>query len=188
MSSIYPIRVFILLLTSFVSSMVNSQIEVFEFRALDSLVYNKINEYRVSVGSPKFKAFEDSLMRAFSYRVTRKNSYIEPIKHTDSCAYFHNVECVYNRTITGKTTDFQDAIRTNNLEYFADYIVQAWIKSPSHRHGISYDKYHIATVTTRITIDHKKKEARLDASYHALSSNMGTINGYVYKLKKSKLK
>jgi hypothetical protein len=181
-------RIFVSFLSLFLTSIGNSQIEIIESSALDSLVYNKINEYRVSVGSPKFKAFEDSLMRAFSYRVTRKNSTIEPIKHTDSCAYFHNVECVYNRTITGKITDFQDAIRTNNLEYFADNIVQAWIKSPSHRHGISYDKYHIATVTTRITLDSEKKIARLDASYHALSSTMRTINGYEYKLKKSKLK
>jgi len=173
----------ILLITLVVASSINSQIVIIESTALDSLVYNKINEYRVSVGSPKFKAFEDSKMREFSYRVTRKNSTLEHIKHTDSCAYFHNVECVYNRTITHFISEYENAVKENNLEYFADFIVNAWINSPSHRQGISYEKYYIATVTTRITLDPEKREARLDASYHALSSSMGTKNGYVYKPK-----
>ena len=175
--------IFLLILLS--TSLANSQIVIIESAALDSLVYNKINEYRVSVGSPKFKAFEDSSMRAFSYRVTRTNSTLEQIKHTDSCAYFHNVECVYNHTITGSISKYETAVKENNLEYFANIIVRAWINSPSHRHGISYDKYTIATVTTRITLDPSNQIARLDASYHALSSTMGTKNGYVYKQKKS---
>jgi hypothetical protein len=173
----------ILLITLVVASSINSQIIIIESSTLDSLIFNKINEYRISVGSPKFKAFEDSEMRAFSYRVTRKNSTLDKIKHTDSCAYFHNVECVYNRTITHFISEYENAVKENNLEYFADFIVNAWINSPSHRHGISYEKYYIATVTTRITLDPEKKIARLDASYHALSSSMGTKNGYVYKPK-----
>lgn len=165
------------------TSLVNSQKTIIESTALDSLVYNRINEYRVSVGSPKFKAFEDSSMRAFSYRVTRTNSTLEQIKHTDSCAYFHNVECVFNHTITSVISKYQKAVENKDWEYFADIIVRAWINSPSHRHGISYDKYTIATITTRITLDPEQRTARLDASYHALSSTMGTKNGYVYKQK-----
>ncbi len=174
----------IFLITLVVASSINSQIIIIESSTLDSLIFNKINEYRISVGSPKFKAFEDSSMREFSYRMTRKNSMLVDIKHTDSCAYFHNVECVFNHTITSVITKYQKAVENKDWEYFADIVVDAWIESPSHRNGISLRNYDIATVTTRITLNIKESRARLDASYHALHNNMKTINHYSYNIKK----
>jgi len=177
-------KALILSLILLITGSINSQVIIIESITLDSLIFKKINEYRISVGSPKFKAFEDSSMRAFSYRMTRKNSILENISHTDSCAYFHNVECVFNHTITSVISKYQKAVENKDWEYFANIVVDAWIKSPTHRNGISLSSYDIATVTTRITLNIKESTARLDASYHALHNSMKTKNSYSYNIKK----
>lgn len=153
---------------------------------LDSLIFNKINDYRASVGSPKFKAFEDSSMRAFSYRMTRKNSTLADIKHTDSCGYFHNIECVFYLKLFGdkSVNSCKQDINSGNFENLAEEVFQGWLNSPTHNYAMKQENYYVATVTSRITIDLTNKFVRVDASYHALANNMGTINHYSYLIKK----
>ena len=66
-------RILLILLT-LIPSYITGQQEIIESIKLDSLIFEKINDYRVSKGVDPFVAFEDSLMRDFSYELTRLNS------------------------------------------------------------------------------------------------------------------
>ena len=64
----------LLIILTLVPSYIKGQQEIIESIKLDSLIFEKINEYRNSKGVDSFVAFEDSLMREFSYNLTRENS------------------------------------------------------------------------------------------------------------------
>ena len=147
---------------------------------LDLLIYDKINAYRMSKDVDPFEAFEDSLMRVFSYDLTRANSKKEMIEHSEDFLDYANAECIYSKRISHYSDKTIDAKDHENFEMLAKGAVEGWINSPSHEHCISHPFYHIATITTRIVIDREKKILYFVASFHALSSVFDTRTGYTY--------
>ena len=126
-------------------------------------------------------AFEDSLMRKFSYALTRENSTRDRIEHSKDAKFeYYNVECIYSLRIDACLDKAISEIESGNYEGLAEGAVDGWINSPSHERGISRPEYYIATVTSRITIDRKKREIYFVVSYYALANNFNTLSGCVY--------
>lgn len=174
----------LLIILALIPSYIMGQQEIIESIKLDSLIFEKINDYRNSKGVDRFLAFEDSLMRKFSYNLTRENSKKTMIEHTkDDKFEYYNVECIYSLKKFGtinSTEWFVKQIETGNYTKMADQVVEGWINSPSHENGISNPYYHIATVTSRITLNKRTKEGLLVVSYHALINDGSTLKNYVY--------
>ena len=157
------------------------QIEIIESIKLDSLIYEKINDYRFKKGVSKFIAFEDSLMREFSFKLTRNNAKKEIIEHSqDNKFEFYNAECIYSYRIHCSSIERVQELKESNLDFWANSAVNAWIDSPSHEHAISHEYYTIATITSRIEIDANSLELFFVTSFHALANDRSTISGYVY--------
>lgn len=156
------------------------QIDTLESLALDLLIFDKINSYRISKGVAPFEAFEDSLMRNFSYGLTRENSKKDRIAHSEDFLDYSNAECIYSMRITSYVDRTIHAIDHKNFEQLAEGAVDGWINSSSHERCISSPFYHIATVTSRITIDRKNREIYFVTSYHALSNLFDTRTGYTF--------
>lgn len=179
-------RILLILLT-LIPSYITGQQEIIDSIKLDSLIFEKINDYRVSKGVNPFVAFEDSLMRDFSYELTRLNSTKETIEHSKEDKYeYYNVECIYSHKKYGtinSTEWFVNQIETGNYTAMADNVLEGWINSPSHENGISNPYYQIATVTSRITLNKETKVGLLVVSYHALSKNRGSYSKYTYNSK-----
>ena len=160
------------------------QQEIIESIKLDSLIFEKINDYRVSKGVDPFVAFEDSLMREFSYKLTRENAQKTSIEHSKDMKFdYYNVECIYSNRIYRYMDRTISEIENGNYDRLVEGAVEAWINSPSHENGISNPYYYIATVTSRITIDKKKREILFVTSYHALSKDRGSYSKYTYNSK-----
>ena len=177
----------LLIILALIPSYIMGQQEIIESIKLDSLIFEKINEYRSSKGVDRFVAFEDSLMREFSYNLTRENSKKTMIEHSkDDKFEYYNVECIYSlkRFGTRNSTEwFVKQIETGNYTKMADQVLEGWINSPSHENGISNPYYQIATVTSRITLNKRTKEGLLVVSYHGLSKDRGGFSAYVYNVK-----
>ena len=156
------------------------QQEIIESIKLDSMIFEKINDYRVSKGVDRFVAFEDSLMREFSYNLTRENSKKTMIEHSKDNNYdYYNVECIYSHKRYGtinSTEWFVNQIETGNYTAIADEVLEGWINSPSHENGISNPTYNIATVTSRITLNKTNKVGKVVVSYHGLSKYNNYVN------------
>ena len=162
-----------------------SQIERIESTKLDSLIWKKVNEYRISKGLKSFAVFEDSLMRDFSTRVAYRNIVKSWPTHSDSVGYWSNAECLYTLIVSGTVSiSIIDAVHKVDYEFLAEKTVQSWIHSPTHERAISRPEYNIATVVSIILINPKNREIRLDATFHALDKEHTTFNGYVYQVTK----
>ena len=171
----------LILLLSLIPICSFGQTETIESISLDSLIFEKINDYRESKGVDHFVAFEDSLMREFSYGLTRENSTRDRIEHSKDPKFeYYNVECIYSLRIDVYLDKTISEIENGNYERLAEGAVDGWINSPSHERGISRPEYYIATVTSRITIDRKKREIYFVVSYYALANNFNTYSGYSY--------
>lgn len=162
-----------------------SQIERIESTKLDSLIWKKINEYRISKGARPFVVFEDSLMREFCTRVAYRNfERVVPV-HSDSVGYWSNAECLYRFTASGMTSvDPIRQVTTGNLEFLAELAVQAWIHSPTHEMAISRPEYNIATIISIVSVDRKTGVILFDATFHALDKDHNTYNGYICQVTK----
>tara|TARA_Y100000385_G_scaffold130677_1_gene135984 strand:+ start:503 stop:1042 length:540 start_codon:yes stop_codon:yes gene_type:complete len=159
------------------------QIEIVESIKLDSLIFQKINEYRKNKGVEEFEAFEDSLMRDFSYNLTRENSKKTMIEHSkDNKFKYYNAECIYSHRINCSSSERIQYFKETKLSHWADGAVDAWINSPSHEHAISNKYYKVATVTTRIEFNKNTSEVFFVASFHALiNDEYATSTNYIYK-------
>jgi hypothetical protein len=174
----------ITLVISFIS---NAQIERIESLTLDSLIWKKVNSYRVSKGVTPFIAFEDSLMRDFCTRVAHRNIEKPIPLHSDSVGYWSNAECLYLYKYSGNNfNSLVSELHSGNFEALAERTVQSWIHSPTHEKAISRPEYNIATVVSVIVIDHTNKTVRFESTYHALDKEHNTFNGYIYHTKKGK--
>jgi hypothetical protein len=162
-----------------------SQIERIESTKLDSLIWKKINEYRISKGAKAFAVFEDSLMRDFCTRVAYRNIVKTWPTHSDSVGYWSNAECLYTFITSGKNALFViNEVHDLDYETLAEKTVQGWIHSPTHERAISRPEYNIATIVSIIIINPKTGELRLDATYHALDKGHTTYNDYVCQVTK----
>ena len=180
-------KIISLTIFSFLSFYSVSQIERIESMKLDSLIWVKINEYRLSKGAPAFKIFEDSLMRRFCARVAYRNIDKEIPRHSDSVGYWSNAECLYRYAATRSVSKMHlNGLNNEDIEFFAEKTVQAWINSPTHERAISRPEYNIATIVSIIIIDRKKESIRFDATFHALDEDHNTFNGYIYRISKKR--
>ena len=171
----------LLIILALVPSYIKGQQEIIESIKLDSLIFEKINDYRKSKGVDSFVAFEDSLMREFSYKLTRENSKKAMIEHSkDDKFEYYNAECIYSYRIYNSSVDKIDYYKNIDLNHWADAAVDGWINSPSHEHAISHHFYKVATITTRITFNRSKSEVFFVASFHALINDGSTLKNYVY--------
>jgi len=162
-----------------------SQVERIESSKLDSLIWKKVNEYRVSKGVKSFTVFEDSLMRDFCKRVAYRNISKEWPTHSDSVGYWSNAECLYTFKTSGTSSiSIINQVHQMDYEALAEKTVQAWIHSPTHERAISRADYNIATIVSIIIINPKTGEIRLDATYHGLSKDHNTYNGYICQVTK----
>jgi uncharacterized protein YkwD len=162
-----------------------SQAEKIESTKLDSLIWKKINEYRISKGVKPFIVFEDSLMRQFCTRVAYRNFDKKIPLHSDSVGYWSNAECLYRYSSSGTSSiNIINSIDRGDLECLAERAVQSWIHSPTHEMAISRPEYNIATVVAIISIDHKNNTILFDATFHALDKKHTTFNGYVCQVTK----
>ena len=161
-----------------------SQTQRIESNKLDSLIWNKINEYRISKGLSPFIVFEDSLMRKFCTRVAYGNFNRSMQRHSDSVGYWSNAECLYRYETSGLF--FTNIVNDGNvdLELLAQKAVQGWIHSPTHEAAISRPSDGAATIVSIISIDVKSKSIKFDATFHSLDKNKTTFNGYTYVLPK----
>jgi len=162
-----------------------AQVERIESSKLDSLIWKKINAYRISKGADPFIVFEDSLMRDFCTRVAYRNFEKKIPTHSDSVGYWSNAECLFRFSATGSSaTEPIKQINNRDLEFIAERTVQSWIHSPTHERAISRPEYNIATVVSIISIDHKNGTILFDATFHALDKDHTTFNGYICSVPK----
>lgn len=175
-------KTIVIALFTLVSSLATSQVERIESQELNRLVFNKINDYRISKGVKPFAAFEDSLMEDYSYRLTKLNSErVGPI-HSDSVGYYCNGECIYRYSASGNNQIVLDIIKYD-YESLADRVVSQWINSPTHENILSGKTFNVATVTSILVIDRKNNSIQYDTSLHTLDKDILTSSKYRYKIK-----
>ena len=127
---------------------------------LDSMVWNKINEFRVSKdaqvkGLPKPKAlkiFDLGAMRDFCYEVTYRNTSkgFEVSGHTsiDELTKTATGECLYKLS----TTIGVDLSDEKTLDELSTRIVKAWINSWTHKVVLQWYSSTSSTVTSLVHI------------------------------------
>ena len=140
---------------------------------LDSLIWIKINKYRISLGEKPCVSFESSTMRKYSKRITERNSLVKTGFHSDSVGITCNGECLFQLVTIGDSPrvkkKVEDAL-SGNFEYLAEQAVNSWINSSSHKAIISYPTWTVSTVTSKVVISKDKTSLRFDCSYHSRSA------------------
>ena len=130
---------------------------------LDSMVWNKINEFRVSKdaylkgpGQPEaIKIFELGAMRDFCYEVTYRNTSkgFDVSGHTSKDELAKKIgvgygECLYKL----RTTIGVDLSDEKTLDELSTDIVNSWINSWSHKIVLRYGPNTASTVTSLVHI------------------------------------
>jgi hypothetical protein len=173
------IIILILLVVAFKSF---SQVQYVESSKLDSLVWQRINSYLVSLGKTPIQHFEDSLSREYSYGVTRANADADVISHSKDVGSVTTAECIYRESRKGTNNGLQKMIDASDYSAIAKLIVDSWIASDTHRNFISINRYVATTVTTVIRYDKSTGETSVTASWHALDDPTvwKTTSGYAF--------
>jgi len=156
--------------------------DTIQSQKLDSLIWEKINEYRTSIGEKPCSYFESSKMRKYSQKITERNSLVKVGYHSDSVGIACNGECLFQLSVSGDSPGVKKKVEdalSENFEYLSDQAVQSWINSSSHEAIISYPNWTVSTVTSKVVISQDKKSLRLDCSYHCKSAE-------TYETKKGK--
>ena len=127
---------------------------------LDSMVWNKINEFRVSkdayvkgLGQPEaIKIFDLGTMREFCYVVTRRNTSkgFDVSGHTsmDELTKTATGECLFKL----RTTIGVDLSDEKTLDELSTRIVKAWINSWTHKVVLQWYSSTSSTVTSLVHI------------------------------------
>jgi hypothetical protein len=172
--------IFLILVLNSLSS--NTQV-IIESTQLDSVVWEKINDYLVSINKTRIAHFENNKMREFSYRVTRKNANQHHISHSDSVGWVCKYECIHRLSVNGDDNSLIKKIKSKQYDIIASVIVNRWISSPPHRKGISNDEYVATTVTTVIKYNENVGTASVTTSWHAIYDHhyWPTQSGYYFQ-------
>jgi|688.fasta_scaffold382910_2 hypothetical protein len=160
---------FLVLVISLIGFQSISQETLIVSTKLDSLIWEKINDYRASIGEKPCYSFESANMRKYSQRITERNSIVKVGYHSDSVGIACNGECLFQLSTSGDSPGVKkkvDDALSENFEYLAEQAVQSWINSSSHEAIISYPTWNVSTVTSRVVISQDKQSLRLDCSYH----------------------
>lgn len=166
---------FLIILTAF-SSLLFSQEIVIKSLKLDSMIFNEINNYRRSFGSPIVKKMDNDKLKKRSYRLTELNSKWETdFDHTrgDSVFVGYNTECIYQQINTGGKFNKADLSDENILKDLAKITVDAWIASNDHNYLIRSKLVDYSTITSIMRRD--KTRFKLTVSYHDVLIGMNKI-------------
>jgi len=160
------------------------QQEIIQSVKLDSLIFEKINEYRLTKNVKPFVVFEDSLMRDYAKTLAYRNIEIFPTQHSNDLGYYSNSECLYTyrANYSWSWPEISKNITTEDFNFLAELTVQAWINSSSHQHQISRPDIDITAIVSILIVDWKEKHIRFDATFEGLSNqtNATIDNTYVY--------
>ena len=136
---------------------------------LDSMIFNEINNYRRSFGSPIVKKMDNDKLKKRSYRLTELNSKWETVfDHTrgDSIFVGYNSECIYQLTTTAEKLNKGQLNDYNILNELAKITVDAWIASDNHNYLIRSKFVDYSTITSMMRRDGNR--FKLTVSYHAV--------------------
>jgi hypothetical protein len=146
---------------------------------LDSLIFNEINKYRISFGSPVVQKMDNDKLKKRSYILTELNSKWETdFDHTrgDSAFVGYNTECIYQQINTGGKFNKADLSDETILKELAKITVDAWIASNDHNYLIRGDYVDYSTITSIMRRD--KTRFKLTVSYHDRIKFPGMIMNY----------
>lgn len=166
---------FLIILTAF-SSLLFSQEIVIKSLKLDSMIFNEINNYRRSFGSPIVKKMDNDKLKKRSYRLTELNSKWETdFDHTrgDSVFVGYNTECIHQQISTGSKFNSADLNDEAILKELAKNTVNAWIASNHHNYLIRSKFVDYSTITSIMRRD--KTRFKLTVSYHDVLIGMNKI-------------
>ena len=144
---------------------------------LDSMIFNEINKYRISFGSPIVKKMDNDKLKKRSYILTELNSKWETdFDHTrgDSVFVGYNSECIYQIKTTGGKFNKADLNDEGILKELAKITVDAWIASNNHNYLIRYKFVDYSTITSIMRRDDNR--FKLTVSYHAIEINKINIS------------
>ena len=151
---------------------------------LDSLIWNKINEYRLTKNVKIFNVFEDSLMRGYANKVADRNIKIFPTRHSSNLAYYSNSECLYTyrANYSWGWPEISNNITNEDFDFLAELAVQAWIHSSTHEHQISRPYIDVVAIVSILIVNWNDKYIRFDSTFEGLSNhpNATIDNTYVY--------
>ena len=136
---------------------------------LDSMIFNEINNYRRSFGSPIVKKMDNDKLKKRSCRLTELNSKWETVfDHTrgDSIFVGYNSECIYQLTTTAEKFNKGQLNDYNILNELAKITVDAWIASDNHNYLIRSKFVDYSTITSMMRRDGNR--FKLTVSYHAV--------------------
>ena len=143
---------------------------------LDSLIFNEINKYRISFGSPVVKKMDNDKLKKRSYQLTELNSKWETdFDHTRGDGLFigYNSECIYQIQTTGGKFNKANLNDEVILKELAKITVDAWIASNDHNYLIRSKIVDYSTITSIMRRDGKR--FKLTVSYHDIDIEMSKI-------------
>jgi hypothetical protein len=136
---------------------------------LDSMIFNEINKYRISFGSPIVKKMDNDKLKKRSYQLTELNSKWETVFHHtsgDSIFVGYNSECIYQLTTGAEKFNKANLNDNNILNELAKITVNAWIASDNHNYLIRSKFVDYSTITSMMRRDGSR--FKLTVSYHAV--------------------
>jgi hypothetical protein len=77
------------------SIQVNSQVDTIRSIKLDSLIWNKVSDYRKSIGMRPLKSFKTGKLRDYSNSTANRHLLIESVEHSHQAEIWYNAECLY---------------------------------------------------------------------------------------------
>ena len=143
---------------------------------LDSMIFNEINNYRRSFGSPIVKKMDNDKLKKRSYQLTELNSKWETdFDHTRGDGLFigYNSECIYQIQTTGGKFNKANLNDEVILKELAKITVDAWIASNDHNYLIRSKIVDYSTITSIMRRDGKR--FKLTVSYHDIDIEMNKI-------------
>jgi hypothetical protein len=143
---------------------------------LDSLIFNEINKYRISFGSPVVQKMDNDKLKKRSYILTELNSRWETdFDHTRGDGLFigYNSECIYQIQTTGGKFNKANLNDEGILKELAKITVDAWIASNDHNYLIRSKIVDYSTITSVMRRD--KTRFKLTVSYHDIDIEMSKI-------------
>jgi hypothetical protein len=143
---------------------------VIKSKELDRIIWEKINEYRVSKGLNSIKIFEEDVMKGFCSRTSaRLIQEGAPFAHNpqDTIGYWINGwECIFRTTRTSSIENkYITAYESGDLNTIANLAVDSWIASETHNYAISLPAYIASTVSTIIIYNKQTKRFRMSATW-----------------------
>jgi hypothetical protein len=153
-----------------------SQIERIESTKLDSLIWKKINAYRISKGIAKCTIFDTSSLKEFSHNTLIRISDFDiestESRHSHQVGIKYEGECLFMESGSGNLPEMTHRISemsTGDFENIANNIVNSWIQSKTHNMVISMPDFTKSTVSAIIILDKTRGYYRVDAVYQCTS-------------------